>query len=377
MSISLLHTALVLVGIATFYYLRYWHNVATHYLTDSKPHPVAQPEGIALLCVLRNEEAHLPKFLQNLQTLIASHPIPIFLIDDHSFDTSVNCIKQHPIFSNHSFNLYQAPPGISGKKQCIQWAIDHHIPQKTLFTTDADCLPQAHSILALWHEHIENKADLSLGLMTFSGGNTPLHLYQKIENTALVALATYHASQKHFSMGNAANMMFERQSFLEIQPYQNFLQIAGGDDIFLIKAMEKHQKTICYSNSPNTLTHTHTLNSWRALWHQRLRWAKKSQFQSWGYTQFSQILLVLYFICFWGMTLALGYHQEYVFMVTMWAIKFFGEVHFIRILFHKIPGENPPTWIQIACASIIQMVFIPLVALFQFFSPVYWKNRRI
>ncbi len=377
MSITLFHTALLLVWIATSAYLFYWLKVARFFLSAENKIPISNIQNLSLVCVFRNEELVLPQLLNSLQILCDHVKIPMLLINDHSNDASEQIIKKHPIYKQNLFQLINAPAQVQGKKQCLEWSIRHVITTQNIFITDADCTPTQLSISSLWNEHVQNQASLSLGLVSFSGGKSLLHQYQIIENTCLVALSTFHAAHKTPSMGNAANMIIKRNDFLEAHPYRENVHIAGGDDIFLIQALQKQAKKIHYSNQSKSVIQTETVNSWKNLWHQRIRWAQKSQFQPFGITQFSQILLVLFFILLWGICIGALLKKSYVQLLLLWFYKISGEAIFIKKIFSKLPEAPTPTILQIAGSSFTQFIFIPLVAFMQFFLSVHWKDRIV
>ncbi len=372
-----LYIALWLVGIIwTIFYLRNWNRVVYFFNTQANGSYKIPPESLEIICTFRNEEAELPRFLNNCQEILQQIPLQITLINDHSDDSSHVIILDHPVIQHPNFQIHQAPAYTQGKKACIAWAMSLGKSQHVL-TTDADCELNANSLETLYHFHQKGNAHLSLGLMRFIGNKTALSQYQIIENSALVALSTYHANKQTPTMGNAANMILKRDSFLQIEPYKEHLQVAGGDDIFLIQAFQKAGFTVQYSNDIQTALRTRALDTWKELWHQRIRWAKKSQFQRFGETQKSQIIFVLYLLYLWGITLVMGFTFLYVLPLSCWLLKIGGETQFLGSLFQKIPEESKPKFRDIVLASFIQSFFIPLVALAQFFIPVRWKGRKI
>lgn len=221
-----------------------------------------------------------------------------------------------------------------------------------------------------------SKSQLVLGLVRFEEKNTTLGTYQRIENSALIALSTYHANMKTPTMGNAANMLFSRSHFIASNPYEQNEHIPGGDDIFLIQAFQNQKLKISYANDMNTAVTTGVCPDWTSLWHQRIRWAQKSRFQKLGNTQKSQIVFVLFVCYLWGISIGSVFHQAYAIVLACWSLKIWGEAIFIRKLFFKM-DQKAPSLFQIIKSSLIQSVFVPVVALFQFFAPVYWKGRKL
>lgn len=371
-----LHIVLGLVAIVwTSLYLVHWFRIIAFFNTQSLPTGKIPSNTLEIICVFRNESTNLPYFLDHALKILQTLPVKIRLIDDHSEDNGKEIIAHHKINKHHSFEYLHAPKKISGKKACLDWAIKNS-PYPIILTTDADCEMHANATAKLYHFLENTQSHLVLGLVRFDSGSTYLESYQRIENTALVALSTYDANRSQPTMGNAANMIFRKAAFLETNPYQESMHISGGDDIFLIQAFQKQGFRIAYTNDINTSVITSVLKNWKSFWHQRIRWAQKSKFQKFGNTQKSQILFVVYVVYLWGVSIHMVFEQAYVFAFLCWCFKLGGETLFIRKMFQKI-HQKPPTVIQILAASLLQSLFVPIVAIAQFAVPVHWKGRKL
>lgn len=371
-----LHTVLwFLAGLWTLTHLWQWNRIVQFYASDTTPLAIIPNNTLTLICVFRNEESVLNPFLDGCAGLLNALPITVLLVNDHSTDQSNTRIQDHPIYAHVNFHLYQAPINSVGKKACLQWAIAN-ATAPIIYTTDADCTLNAKALQHLYGLHQQKNSDLTLGLMRFQGPNSLVNSYQLIENNALVALSTYHANRKEPSMGNAANMLFNRSAFMSCKPYEDNWHVAGGDDIFLIQSFLKNHKQVIYANDLQTAVSTQNVSTWAELWQQRIRWAKKSHYQEFGQTQKSQLLFVLFLLYLWGLTLFMGLNSLYVIPLSIWSFKIIGEVLFIRKLFSKLP-EIAPSFIHMVVSSIIQSIFIPSVAIGQFFVSIKWKNRTL
>lgn len=371
-----LHIVLSLVAIVwTCIYLIHWFRVIAFFHTQRIPIGNVPAQTIEIICVFRNESHYLPSFLDHAITVIQNLPVKIRLIDDHSEDNSREIIQNHKIYKHHLFQYVCAPKELSHKKACLDWAVKNS-DYPIILTTDADCEIHSEAISRLYHFFENSQSQLVLGLVKFQSENSYLESYQRIENTALIALSTYDANHSQPTMGNAANMIFGKATFLETDPYRDCQHIAGGDDIFLIQALQKKGFKISYANDMNTSVVTSVLQDWKSLWQQRIRWAQKSKFQTFGKTQKSQILFVVYLAFLWGITSYMVLKQAYAFILLCWSIKLLGECFFIRKMFQKI-CQKPPTIDKIFMASIIQSLFVPLVAVAQFVVPVRWKGRKL
>lgn len=357
----------------TLLYVKFWFNVAQSFRTEVAVPAKIEKNQIEVICVFRNEENALPLLLNSLQNLIIAHPVCVRLINDHSTDSSTQVITKHPIFQLPQFKLLTPPDNVQTKKHCLDWAI-RKSSATHIWVTDADCHFLPDNLAILWGIHQRTKASLTLGLVDFSGNNDLLEQYQIIENTGLVALSVYHAKHNRLSMGNAANMLINRNDFIEAAPYKDNLPVPGGDEIYLILKLQEQHKTIAYANSSNAIVTTPVLNNWSQLWHQRIRWAKKSSSHTFTQTQKSQILFVIYYYFLWGMTIYGGLKGLYALPLLCWMVKMLGEFLFIKLLFKHHP--KTPTLVRCIQSSIVQSIFVPVLAVSQFTSKVHWKNRR-
>ncbi len=356
-------------------YLIQWFRVIAFFNSQEIPRVRIPEETLEIICVFRNEETQLIPFLNQVAEILQNISAKVTLVNDHSEDNGIDIIQKHPLNPHPQFQLLTAPSNIKGKKACINWAVNQS-NRTLIFITDADCLIFPLAIEKMFSLMESTKSQLVLGLVRFEEKETTLGTYQSIENSALIALSTYHANMKTPTMGNAANMLFSRSHFIASNPYEQNEHIPGGDDIFLIQAFQNQKLKISYANDINTAVTTGVCPDWTSLWHQRIRWAQKSRFQKTGNTQKSQIVFVLFVCYLWGISIGSVLHQAYAIVLMCWTLKIGGEAIFIRKLFFKM-DQKAPSLFQIIKSSLIQSLFVPLVALFQFFAPVYWKGRKL
>ena len=265
-------------------YLIQWFRVIAFFNSQEIPRVRIPEETLEIICVFRNEETQLIPFLNQVAEILQNISAKVTLVNDHSEDQSLEIVRNHPLFGHPNLELRNPPPTIKGKKACINWAVNQS-NRTLIFTTDADCLIFPFAIEKMFSLMESTKSQLVLGLVRFEEKDTTLGTYQSIENSALIALSTYHANMKTPTMGNAANMLFSRSHFIASNPYEQNEHIPGGDDIFLIQAFQNQKLKISYANDINTAFTTEVCPDWTSLWHQRIRWAQKSRFQKTGNTQ--------------------------------------------------------------------------------------------
>lgn len=373
-------------------YFRYWHKVTQHFNTEIIQPSVVPINTVSVLIPFRNEADHLPKLLKSLPQCASFDHINFYFLNDHSSDLSANiienCIRQNQY---KNIFLYQLPPDVTGKKNAIRFGIEH-ISTTWFQLLDADCIPNSFTFELMYAKTLKSPCKVVLGPVRFQlnehnsvkSHNNPnrltnfqhLEWYQILENSALVALGFYHLHRKKPSMGNAANMLVNTEYFNQLNPYNSNNKIAGGDDIFLIEsAFKQNQDYVNYLNNTQAAVNTEVFSHYSDLFQQRIRWAKKTTAQTTNHTRNSQILLVLFLILQWGALIFWGfYSHDYNFIFISWGCKALADLVILRRI--SLAYNQNPNIGHILHASLFQSIFIPFIAIAQFFSAVHWKERK-
>lgn len=337
-----------------------------------------------MLIPFRNEESQLPELLNKIELCSSFNALNFYFINDHSSDNGPEIIQDFLERNNTVKNVFlrDLPDQIQGKKEAIRFMVDT-IHSDWFHIIDADCLPQQLTFELLYSKTLENDCKVVLGPVFFNTASNPkqgwqsaIESYQILENTALIALGFYHLKKREPSMGNAANMLVNTAFFKQINPFQNNQIIAGGDDIFIIEsAFQLNPDSIKNVNCVNAAVITSVFKNLPDLWNQRIRWAKKTSAQSLSFTRNSQILLLLFFLIQWGTTLYWGFNRhEFLFIFLFWGCKICSDIFILKKLMSSFSNSIRIT--DMVFASIFQSIFIPAIAVSQFFQSVKWKDRK-
>lgn len=387
-------SSFLLIGIilSCLIYFRHWHKVTQHFNTEIIQPSVIPTNTVSVLVPFRNEADHLPKLLESLPNCASFDHLKFYFINDHSTDLSTNIIENFIRQTQHkNIFLIQLPSNLTGKKNAIRFGINHIIsPWFQLL--DADCIPNSFTFELMYAKTLKSPCKVVLGPVGFQlnehnsvkSDNKPnriasfqlLEWYQILENSALVTLGFYHLYRKKPSMGNAANMLVNTEYFNQLNPYNNNKNIAGGDDIFLIEsAFQQNQEYVNYLNTTQAAVNTKVFSRFSDLYHQRIRWAKKTTVQSMNHTRNSQILLVLFLVLQWVSLIFWGlYSHDYTFIFISWGCKSVIDLVILRRI--SLAYNQYPNIGYILYASFFQSIFIPIIGIAQFFSKVYWKERK-
>ncbi len=373
------HFTLIISFLLILSYFLIWREISIKFFQQKKIQTPANillsNNSLSVVIPFRNEENRIIPLLNSILDLNTTANLEFIFIDDHSIDQTAKIIQNHQSFQKFNVKLYQVAQNESGKKHAIQTGVQN-ASYPIILTTDADCEFQPETIDTLLLAYLQNEANFCIGPVFFqSSKSTPFLSYQKIENTSLVALGLYQFNTRKPTMANGANLMFNRALFLKLNPFQSNQNIAGGDDIFALEAFYLHnsEKVISVAN-PNAAVYTIVVDNFSEFWQQRVRWIRKTMSQKTKNTAKSQILLALFFLIFWGLSLISLFQQHYEITAILWLGKLFSDVFCIRKIFKTF---NQKTNLKdIFYASIFQNFFIPTLGIFSAFQKkVYWKNR--
>jgi glycosyltransferase involved in cell wall biosynthesis len=239
------------------------------------------PPELSLIVCFRNEAANLPALFRalNNQTFKA---FELILVDDFSEDESMatakNELKQSTfpvLYIDLKQHLGEEFKNISNKKRAITLAIAES-RTNTILLTDADCTMESKWIESMLTEFRKQQLALAFGPVRFSKGDSLFTRFQEIDFIAMMACTKLTIQHEIPMLGNAANMLFDKLTFLKLNGYSNNIQFPSGDDIFLLQQFIASSKSVGFIESADTIITTHPETSLSGFIQQRIRWAGKS-----------------------------------------------------------------------------------------------------
>ncbi|MBI5858880.1 MAG: glycosyltransferase [Sphingobacteriales bacterium] len=249
------------------------------------------PVKISIVVPARNEEKKIDTLLQDLQA--QAYPKDLFeiiIVDDHSSDATAEIVKSFPgiklvQLSGLAINSY--------KKKAIETGI--MVAEKDwIVTTDADC-----RVGSKWLGNIagfieEKKPVFVAAPVMLNCNHSLLQIFQAIDFMVLQGVTGAAIHKKMHSMGNGANLAYERKAFLDVKGFTGIDHIASGDDMLLMHKIERQfpGKT-AYLKSKEAIVSTEPMKTWKSFLNQRIRWASKArQFED---KQVYAVLMLVYF----------------------------------------------------------------------------------
>jgi len=260
-------------------FIKGWRQIPTFHFRADRP----TKTKISVIVACRNEAENLPTLLNSLRNQ-STQSFQLILIDDHSTDSTFKIMK----LSENDFKDILVLQSVNyGKKQALKLGIEH-AANELILTTDADCSapPTWLETVIQYQEH--TKSDLIIGLVAIEPADTFFEKMQQLEFLSLVSSGAGAAGIGQPIMCNGANLVFQKQAWLD--NYSNLHPKSNtGDDVFLLHALKKQNRNINFLKSEQAIVSTKACNSIQSFFNQRKRWASKAPL----YTDFVTILVAL------------------------------------------------------------------------------------
>lgn len=322
----------------------------------------------SLVIPFRNEAENLPILLNSIEKL--KYPKELFeviLVDDESEDmydlrTTIYDFKIIP--NQRKSN--------SPKKDAIETAIQI-AKHNWIVTTDADCeVPE--NWLAIFDAKIqETNAQMCVGSVGYVAESGFLHDFQNNDFLSLQGVTAGSFGIEKSFMCNGANFAYEKTFFKDLNGFEGNNNLASGDDVFLLqKALKAAPEKIAYLGNLN-IVFTKSCDSWKALIHQRVRWASKtSAYANW----YPKILGIFVFLTNLSglLLLAAPFYQFELIQLTayFWLLKFGIDFMFLKFSasYFRLSFKNFLT------SFLAYPFFTVLVVVKAFFGKFEWKERQ-
>lgn len=281
----------------------------------------APATSLALAIPYRNEAANLPTLLQSLAALnLADLQVTALFINDHSEDNGPTLLANMlgeaagaGEGSGSSVSGTQRLPNglqvellnladeigqldvVAMKKAALTFGIQR-AEADVIVTIDADCTLPA-DLLQNISRAFHKRTQAVMGPVLNAPVEDVLTGFQALDLAAYQFLTAVSVYKTQPTLANGACFAFRKQAFIDVDGYAGMRHLPSGDDVLLLHKFVNHYPDTAFNwVSSSTAVLTQPVRSWKALWHQRLRWAGKAgEYQSSG-LEFAQA--VTFAACF-------------------------------------------------------------------------------
>ncbi len=231
---------------------------------------------LSVVIPIRNESSNIENLLIDLS--LQDYPrekFEVILVDDHSNDSTLQLINHFKI--KLKCQVIQLADHECGKKTALLKGLKASNSDLVL-TTDGDCRLKEHWISGMAEFYLSRPAKLIFGTVLFSDNKTFRDKMQSLEFLSLVTGAAGLAGIHRPILCNAANMGFDRKSYLLFANHHPS-EIVSGDDIFYLHWLKKKcPDEIHFLKSRSSFVVTPPPESPGDLISQRIRWTSKSRY---------------------------------------------------------------------------------------------------
>ncbi len=345
-----------------------------------QPSELEPKTTFTIVVPFRNEKENLPKLLASISRLnYPKNLVEVILVDDDSeevfsFQSSVFSVKivQNKRKSN------------SPKKDAIETAIE--VAQNDwIITTDADCVVPEN-----WLRIIDNYIQTESKRMVAAGVKYEpkkgfLHDFQSLDLLSLQGTTIGSFWLEEPFMCNGANFAYEKSFFYELNGFEGNNAIASGDDVFLLqKAVKYNQKAVGFCKNERAVVTTQTVNSWKDLFQQRVRWAAKTSkikvlagktialaVFGMNFLIVWEVLSTIFFAAFYGISNFYEFQYVVFSVLKLYFLKLFVDVFLLygATRFFKVDLGG------LFLSTLLYPFFSVSVALYSLFGKYEWKGR--
>ena len=326
---------------------------------------------VSVLIAAKNEEQNVSKPLQSLANQsFDKNNLEIIIVDDNSTDHTFEVVSEF-IKRNPDLNVRLVKAGGCGKKQAVSQAL-HLAENDIIMVTDADCELPPRWIEKTVGFMVANDLKMVLGPVLLSPCDTFFEKIQVLEHLSLIASTAGAASIKMPVMCNGANMAYDRLAALEVERFRTDMDIASGDDIFLMEQFSKHygSRSINFLMDEDAIVKTQSMPDLKSFFRQRRRWVSKTK----AYTSWKIIVTALIVLMFnlsvAGLFIGGFFHPAFFLVFALFTLmKFMVDFPILRKITGFMNQRELMKW-----AFPLEFVY-PFYVVFTAFSGIFSKVR--
>lgn len=324
----------------------------------------------SILVPFRNETENLPILLESIAKL--KYPTDLFevlLIDDASEEKFQIPNSKFQITLTNTIRQSNSP-----KKDAITTGVPL-AKNEWIITTDADCIVPENWLLTMDDYIQKHKVEMIAGAVTYDCKPSFLHHFQQLDLTSLQGATIGSVGINKGFMCNGANFAYTQSLFQKLNGFAGNDKIASGDDVFLLqKAIGQYPEKVHYLKSKDTIVRTQPTDSWKALFHQRVRWASKtSSYQSRFGIGLGLIVFAGNLSLILGLALGIFGWIPLISIMFLWLAKFMVDSVLLYRTHRFLSPYKMRYWIG---SSLLYPFFNTSVALYSLFGSYEWKGRR-
>ncbi|MBL7777905.1 MAG: glycosyltransferase [Chitinophagales bacterium] len=337
---------------------------------------------VSVIIPTRNESENIQRCLQSIFAQnYPKHLFEVIVVDDYSTDPTLRLARemQQPNLLVLDLMQYLGNPGeySPNKKKAISLGIKN-AKGELIITTDGDCTMNQNWLRAMVAAYAQSECKLLTGPVMMKPARWPLEIFQQLDVMNLVAITGATIRNGFPTMCNGANLMYSKQTFLEVEGFKGNMDLPTGDDVFLMqKIEERYPNSIGFVKNFEACVFTKPERTLSGFVSQRIRWISKSSRYS-----ASAVASVLYFaylfhllICINGLYVLSGLPMSWLPMAIAGGTKLLVDLIFnlpVTIFFRK-----PVLLLVYPSVNIFYVLYVVIIGVLSLTGKYRWKDRQI
>jgi len=327
---------------------------------------------ITIVVAARNEESNLQQLLKNLvEQDYPNEKMEIVIVSDRSTDGTWQIIND---FSNlypfvKGIKLEDIDDDMTPKKYALTCGIKNS-GGEIILSTDGDCLvPKgwARSMVSSFSDNtgiVVGRSSIKLSKQSF------FNYYQSIDFLGIMAANAGVIGWEKGWSGSGQNIAYKRNAFEKINGFNPVAKSVSGDDMYLVQSISKHYN-IHFNSDPSSFIHTEPVESIKAFFNQRIRWASNSR-NLWETNLFFLFFLIIAFLSNSIFIFALWNKELVPIVFSLFIIKIIsdGLVLYTGSIKLNVPFKK----IHFLSWSIFQPIYIPITGILGLLGLFRWKE---
>lgn len=332
--------------------------------------------SVSVLIPFRNEEGNLGNLTDDLlNQTYSKEKIEFVFVDDHSVDRGAEIVKNK--MKDRTVQILSLSKQ-EGKKAAIKLGVES-ASNEIIITTDADCRMSLNWLKAMLSYYQPGDTHLLLGPVQFIRERGLWNRLLRAEFAALVASTSAAVGINNAFMANGANLLFPKSLFLSLKQDKLHLNVASGDDVFLLHAIKQKfgkKAKIHFAADPRAMVSTTAPQSLKNFIAQRIRWASKSKYYQDGFTKLVGLLIFLgnvnlLFALVLLVAAVLNIELFIIFFVLKWIVDS------LLIFSSKAWNNQQLSLLDTFLLSLFYPFYIISIALLSLLFKPKWKGRKL
>lgn len=340
------------------------------------PHVTGKP-FVSVLIPARNESKNIGACLEAVSK--QNYPqdkYEVIVIDDRSTDGTAETARafESRIPSLKVITVRQTPSGIAPKKHALNVGIGESRGE-IILCTDADCRPKPE-----WIETMASGFDEQTGMVIGYSPIAPscaLSFFQHftaIDGLALASLACATTAFGQTATATGRSLAYRKKTFEDVGGFSKIASFISGDDDLLMHRVKHTTWKIAYCYQTDAQVETGPPESFRQLFHQKIRHASKSRHYS--------VKMILPLILVWCFNAALAFYvplriigEPAVWMTAVfpWILKFLADGLFL--IAGAVKFRRLSLLIYYPLVAMIHPFYISVFGLLGLFKKFKWKDN--